>query len=78
MKKLDLEKVKEISNLKKEPKWMCDFRINAYKKFIQLKNPTFGPKIKLDFDIINYYKKVLKICKYLCFFNMEISRFVLF
>ena len=58
MKKLDLEKVKEISNLKKEPKWMCDFRINAYKKFIQLKNPTFGPKIKLDFDIINYYKKV--------------------
>ena len=26
---------------------MCDFRINAYKKFIQLKNPTFGPKIKL-------------------------------
>ena len=37
---------------------MCDFRINAYKKFIQLKNPTFGPKIKLDFDIINYYKKV--------------------
>ena len=58
MKKLDLEKVKEISNLKKEPKWMCDFRIKAYKKFIQLKNPTFGPKIKLDFDIINYYKKV--------------------
>ena len=58
MKKLDLEKVKEISNLKKEPKWMCDFRINAYKKFTQLKNPTFGPKIKLDFDIINYYKKV--------------------
>ena len=37
---------------------MCDFRINAYKKFTQLKNPTFGPKIKLDFDIINYYKKV--------------------
>ena len=58
MKKLDLEKVKEISNLKKEPKWMCDFRTNAYKKFTQLKNPTFGPKIKLDFDIINYYKKV--------------------
>ena len=58
MKKLDLEKVKEISNLKKEPKWMCDFSINAYKKFTQLKNPTFGPKIKLDFDIINYYKKV--------------------
>lgn len=57
MKKFDLEKVKEISNLKKEPKWMCDFRINAYKKFNAIKNPTFGPKIKLDFDIINYYKK---------------------
>lgn len=58
MKKLDLEKVKEISELKKEPKWMCDFRIKSYQKFVELKNPSFGPKLEIDFDIINYYKKV--------------------
>ncbi len=58
MKKLDLEKVKEISNIKKEPKWMCEFRVNAYQKFLDLSNPHFGPTLDIDFDIIHYYKKV--------------------
>ena len=58
MKSLDLEKVKEISKIKREPKWMCDFRQTAYKKFVELKNPSFGPKLNIDFDIITYYKKV--------------------
>ena len=27
-------------------------------KFFELDNPTFGPEIDLDFDKINYYKKI--------------------
>ena len=57
-KNLSEEKVREISKIKQEPSWMTDFRINAYKKFVELNNPTFGPKIDLDFDIINYYKRM--------------------
>ena len=55
---IDVSKVEQISKIKNEPKWMTDFRVNAYKKFIELKNPLFGPEIKLNFSIINYYKKM--------------------
>ena len=55
---IDVSKVEQISKIKNEPKWMTDFRVKAYKKFIELKNPLFGPEIKLDFSIINYYKKM--------------------
>ena len=58
IKSIDEEKVIEISKIKNEPKWMTDFRVNAYKKFIELKNPRFGPILNIDFDIINYYKKI--------------------
>ena len=55
---IDVLKVEQISKIKNEPKWMTEFRINAYKKFVEFKNPIFGPEIKLDFSIINYYKKI--------------------
>ncbi len=58
IKSIDEEKVREISNIKNEPNWMTEFRVNAYKKFIELSNPTFGPKLSIDFDMINYYKKM--------------------
>ena len=51
-------KVMEISKTKKEPKWMRDFRLNSYEKFMELSNPNFGPELKIDFDDITYYKKV--------------------
>lgn len=57
-KSLSEEKVKEISKIKNEPSWMTQFRLKAYKKFIELDNPTFGPKIDLNFDLINYYKRM--------------------
>ncbi len=56
--KLNVDTVKEISLIKKEPKWMTDFRIKAYQKFEELKNPKFGPPLDIDFDIITYYKKI--------------------
>ena len=57
-KNIDENKVIEISNIKNEPAWMKEFRLNAYKKFKELNNPKFGPELKIDFDIINYYKKI--------------------
>ena len=61
MKELGLNqaKIREISTLKGEPKWMLDFRIKSYKKFLELPNPSFGPELKIDFKKINYYKKVV-------------------
>ena len=52
------KKVIEISNIKNEPKWMRDFRVNSYLKFKELSNPTFGPELNINFDDITYYKKV--------------------
>ena len=56
--KLDEKKVIEISSIKNEPKWMLDFRLKSLKKFNELSNPNFGPELKIDFDEINYYKRV--------------------
>ncbi|MBR3898105.1 MAG: Fe-S cluster assembly protein SufB [Bacilli bacterium] len=55
---LSKAKIKEISKAKNEPKWMTDFRLEAYNSFIETPNPNFGPELKIDFDKINYYKKV--------------------
>lgn len=55
---LSKEKILEISRIKKEPKWMTNFRLMAFEKFMQLPNPNFGPELKIDFDDINYYKRI--------------------
>ncbi len=55
---LNEEKVREISTIKKEPNWMTDFRLKSYQKFMELENPKFGPTLNIDFDIINYYKRI--------------------
>jgi Fe-S cluster assembly protein SufB len=56
--KLNEDLIKEISSLKKEPKWMLDFRIDAYHKFINQSMPSFGPNLDINFNNINYYKKI--------------------
>ena len=55
---LTKEKVIEISKIKQEPKWMLDFRLQSFATFEQLENPTFGPEIKINFEDIEFYKKV--------------------
>ncbi|MGE5456178.1 MAG: Fe-S cluster assembly protein SufB [Ignavibacteriales bacterium] len=55
---LTFDEVKTISNLKNEPEWMLNFRIKALEKFLSSSNPDFGPELKIDFSIINYYKKM--------------------
>jgi len=55
---LTLDKVIEISEYKQEPLWMKEFRINAYKNFVFVNNPTWGPDLsKIDFESITYYIK---------------------
>ncbi len=52
---LDQKLIKQISNNKNEPKEILDFRLTAYQKFLQLKNPNYGPKLDLDFADIIFY-----------------------
>lgn len=53
---LDRKKVIEISKLKKEPKWMLEYRLDSYEKFINSEDPKFGPEINLDINNITFYK----------------------
>lgn len=57
-KNLNEDIVKKISEIKKEPEWMTDFRVKSYQKFKELGNPNFGPEIHLNFDLITYYKRI--------------------
>lgn len=52
------EVVREISNIKGEPKWMTDFRVKSFHNFVKRPNPTWGPDLsEIDFDQITYYVK---------------------
>ena len=54
--KLDEEFIINLSTKKHEPKWMLDFRLQAFKEFEKLEQPRFGPVINVKFDEILYYK----------------------
>lgn len=57
---LSVQIIKKISKLKNEPKWMLDIRLNAYRKFLELKNPKWGPDLShIDFDNYIYYASPL-------------------
>ena len=56
IKGIDREKVKTISDVKKEDSLIRDFRLDSYEKFEKIGMPEFGPKIDLDFSEIIYYK----------------------
>ena len=49
--------IKFISNIKKEPKWMLDFRLKAYQRLKLLKEPNWQkPKYpKIDYQDLYYY-----------------------
>ena len=55
---LSEEVVRQISKLKNEPEWMLEFRLKAYKKFIEMPLPSFGPDLSfLNFDDYTYFIK---------------------
>ena len=53
---LDEEKIKTISELKKEPNWMLKYRLDSYSKFVDSKKINFGPDININLNDITYYK----------------------
>ena len=55
---LSEEMITNISKSKNEPKWMLEFRLKSFEKFKELDMPDFGPKIDIDFNSINYYRKM--------------------
>ncbi len=48
--------VEKISKIKKESKFFTDFRLNSYKVFKDIEDPSFGPGYDINFDEIIYYK----------------------
>lgn len=55
---LNLEVVKMISVMKKEPKWVAEMRLKAYEIFLSKPMPTWGGDLsKIDFNDIYYYVK---------------------
>jgi Fe-S cluster assembly protein SufB len=55
--KLTRDVIKKISSIKKESEWMLNFRLNALDAFEKRDNATFGPRLDIDYDSINYYKE---------------------
>lgn len=53
---LDKELIKKISKIKNEPSWMLEIRLKAFDSFSMHEEPDFGPKIKIDYDKIIFYK----------------------
>jgi len=50
--------VRQISEIKSEPEWMLDFRLNAFKIFGSKPMPPWGPNLsEIDFSDVIYYLK---------------------
>ena len=53
---LSQEKIKQISEIKKEDSWVLDYRLKSYDLFEKAEEPSFGPKANIDFEKVIYYK----------------------
>ncbi|HHT99104.1 MAG TPA: Fe-S cluster assembly protein SufB [Acholeplasma sp.] len=48
--------VRQISKAKNEPEWMLAYRLESYRKFIEIPNPNFGPDLSfINFDEFTYF-----------------------
>jgi Fe-S cluster assembly protein SufB len=55
---LDEEVINAISQHKREPEWMRQFRLRAYRAFVKKPMPNWGADLSgLDFDAMYYYAK---------------------
>ncbi len=55
---LNEDVIRQISAHKGEPKWMLDFRLDAYEIFLSKPMPNWGADLSgIDFDNIFYYLK---------------------
>lgn len=50
------EIVRKISEIKNEPEWMTNYRVESYNNFMRLKNPDWGPDLSfINFQDFSYY-----------------------
>ena len=50
--------IHEISTLKREPEWMLEFRLKAYKAFKEMPLPHYGPDLsEIDFNSFTYFTR---------------------
>ena len=56
IKGLNLDNIKKISKLKGEDEYFLNYRIDSFYNFLKIKDPDYGPKYKIDYDKIIYYK----------------------
>lgn len=50
--------IRALSAIKKEPEWMLEIRLNAFKVFKEKPMPTWGPDLSgINFDDVRYYIK---------------------
>lgn len=54
---VDAEIVRQISEMKGEPEWMCDFRLESLKIFESKPTPKWGGDVAINFQDIYYYLK---------------------
>ena len=48
--------IRRISSDKNEPAWMLEHRLDSFQKFLDMKNPSWGPDLSdLDLDKIRFY-----------------------
>ncbi len=56
---LSEEVIREMSQIKEEPQWMLDYRLESLKRFYDLPMPKWGPDLsEIRFDDIIYYQKM--------------------
>ena len=50
--------VRQISKIKKEPEWMLEYRLKAYRQFVKMPMPSWGVDLSnIDFNDYTYYIK---------------------
>lgn len=53
---INRENVKKISDIKKEERWILDYRLKSYELFTNMNNANFGPEIDIDYSKVIFYK----------------------
>src|SRR5690606_21504576 len=55
--------IRFISNVKNEPEWMTEWRLDAYRKWLEMEEPSWAKVkyIKPDFQDITYYSAPKKV-----------------
>lgn len=55
---LNEDVIRFISHAKGEPEFMLNYRLESYRQFLKIKNPSWGPDLSgIDFDEYTYYVK---------------------